>query len=161
MSTNTIRRPDQTGTLVSLDMLRQVQAVARTLHKQWDAELRKQRPDLSATRATVMLQLGRDGGASQARLASLLGMSQMAVSQLLDDLENRGWILREPVPVDRRAWAIRLTDKGRDVLTVVNTVSLAFADRSCAEIDAEHRTKFAETLAALESGAGACQRKSL
>jgi DNA-binding MarR family transcriptional regulator len=147
--------PGSISTLAKIDLLRQVQAVARRIYKLWDKELRRRRPDLSATRAAVMLQLGRGGGASQARLACLLGVSQMAVSQLLDDLESRGWILREAVPIDRRAWAVRLTDKGRQVFTVVHAVSLAFADRSCAAIDEEHRTKFAETLAALESGAAA------
>jgi MarR family transcriptional regulator for hemolysin len=149
------------STLEKLDLLRQVQTVARTIHKRWDRELRRRRPDLSATRAAVMLQLGRGAGASQARLACLLGMSQMAMSQLLDDLEKRGWIQREPVPIDRRAWAVRMTDMGRSVLIVVHAVSRAFADRSCAAIDEEHRTRLAETLAALERGTGAFHRKQV
>lgn len=60
------------STLAKSDLLILVQSVAAVLRKQWDRELRARIPELSMARATVILQLGRTGGASQTRLARLL-----------------------------------------------------------------------------------------
>ncbi len=140
------------GTPDSLDLLSLLQTAARTIRKQWEKELRTRIPGLNVTRASAILELGRSGGASQSQLAGLLGLSQMATSQLLDDLETRGWILREPVPADRRAWALRLTKEGRGALYVFRAIGRAFADRSCAAIDEERRIILGETLIALANG---------
>jgi DNA-binding MarR family transcriptional regulator len=138
--------------LSRLDLLRLVQDVALTLRRRWDKQLRASIPGMSAGRAAVILQLGRSGGASQTRLARLLGLSQMTVSRLVDDLEHQGWVQREPVPVDRRSWAVRLTDDGRRVLIAVHRLARAFVERSCASIDEQHRAAFVATLSALETG---------
>jgi DNA-binding MarR family transcriptional regulator len=146
---------DQAGSisvLSKLDLLRLVQDVAHTLRWRWDKQLRASIPEMSAARAAVILQLGRSGGASQTRLARLLGLSQMTVSRLVDDLEHQGWVLREPVPVDRRSWAVRLTDDGRRVLIAVHRLARAFVELSCASIDEQHRAAFVATLSALETG---------
>jgi DNA-binding MarR family transcriptional regulator len=138
--------------LSKLDLLRLVHDVAHTLRRRWDRQLRASIPEMSAARAAVILQLGRSGGASQTRLARLLGLSQMTVSRLLDDLEHQGWVQREPVPADRRSWAVRLTNDGRRVLIAVHRLARAFVERSCASIDEQHRATFVATLSALETG---------
>jgi DNA-binding MarR family transcriptional regulator len=145
--------------LAKFDLLHLIQAVAGALRRQWDRELRTQIPELSAPRAAVILQLGRGGGASQTRLARLLGLSQMTVSRLLDGLERRGWIHREPMPADRRAWAVRLTDDGKRVLAGIHAARLAFVDRICAALDEERRTILVSTLAALESRSRTISRR--
>jgi DNA-binding MarR family transcriptional regulator len=141
--------------LARLDLLHLIQAVAGALRKQWDMELRAQIPELSAPRAAVILQLGRGGGGSQTRLARLLGLSQMTVSRLLDGLERHGWIHREPMPADRRAWAVRLTAEGKRVLVAIHAARRTFVDRICVALDDERRTILLSTLAALESGTAA------
>ncbi|HEX4077694.1 MAG TPA: MarR family transcriptional regulator [Rhizomicrobium sp.] len=143
------------GTPDSLDLLFLVQTVARNIRKQWEKELRARIPGLNATRASAILELGRSGGASQSQLAILLGLSRMAMSQLLDDLESRDWILRESVPADRRTWAIRLTEEGQRALSVFQAIGRSFADRSCAAISDKRRIALAQTLFALANGAAA------
>lgn len=138
-----------------------VETVAAALRKQWDRQLRAQIPALSAPRAAVILQLGCTGGASQTRLARLLGLSQMTVSRLLDGLESRGWIHREPVPADRRAWAVRLTDEGKRVLAGAHAARRAFVDGIGATLDEERRTILVSTLAALETHARTVPRSPL
>lgn len=146
--------------LAKFDLLHLLQAVAAALRKQWDRELRAQIPELSAPRAAVILQLGRSGGASQTRLARLLGLSQMTVSRLLDGLERREWIHREPMPMDRRAWAVRLTDDGKRVLFAIHAARLAFVNRICVVLDEERQTLLLSTLAALEIKAPTVPRKT-
>ncbi|HEX4157682.1 MAG TPA: MarR family transcriptional regulator [Rhizomicrobium sp.] len=143
------------GTPDSFDLLFLLQTVARTLRKQWDRELHTRIAGLNATRASVILELGRSGGASQSHLAGLLGLSPMAMSQLLDDLEHRALILREPVPADRRAWAVRLTDKGQRTLRVVQAIGRAFAEQSCSGMDEEEKLILAHMLVALAHSSAA------
>src|SRR5690242_14525041 len=135
------------------DLFQRLQAVSVALRAQLDKELRAKIPEMSATRAAVILQLGRVGGASQVRLSRLLGLRQTIVSGLLDSLERQGWVHREAMPADRRTWAAQLTDDGKRVLFAIHTTQRAFVNRICAALDEEHSTMLGSILAALETGA--------
>src|SRR5689334_19030187 len=50
-----------------------------------------------------------DGPCSQQQLARRLGISEQAILQIVDDLENAGRVVRERDPQDRRRYALRLT----------------------------------------------------
>ena len=138
-------------TFDTIDLLSKIQRLAKSLRRAWDKRLRKSIPNMNAARSAVIVQLGRSGGASQIRLARLLGMSQMTVSRTLDSLERLNWIQREPVPGDRRAWAVRLTQKGREALLAVHSARRAFLEQSVSAIGIEHGAALAATLARLEA----------
>lgn len=53
----------------------------------------------------------------QSQLSPVLGMRRTNLVPLLADLERRGLSERRPVPGDRRAAALFLTDLGREVLS--------------------------------------------
>jgi DNA-binding MarR family transcriptional regulator len=137
--------------LETFELLCMVQDLARMLRKRWDRQLRASIPDMSAARAEMLLQLGRCVGASQIRLAGLLEHSQMTVSRQLDDLERQGWVRRDAMPGDRRAWAVRLTDKGRGMLTLIHAVRRAFVQRSTAALNEESRASLMAALVRLET----------
>ncbi len=48
-------------------------------------------------------------------LAELAQMTKQSMGFLVDYLEERGYVKREPDPLDRRAKIVCYTDKGRDV----------------------------------------------
>jgi DNA-binding MarR family transcriptional regulator len=139
-----------TNMLEMFELLSNIQRLARSLRGAWDKQLRKSIPNMSAARAAVILQLGRSGGASQTRLALLLGLSQMTVSRLLGRLEHLGLVQREPVPGDRRTWAVRLSQSGREALFAVHAARSAFLQRSSCAIGDEHMATLVATLARLE-----------
>lgn len=56
------------------------------------------------------------GGATGNELATFLGMTKQAASQMIDYLEGRGYVARRPNPDDRRGKLITLTARGRDSL---------------------------------------------
>jgi DNA-binding MarR family transcriptional regulator len=47
-------------------------------------------------------------------LAGLASMTKQSVGEVVDDLEQRGYVERFPDPADRRAKLIRLTAKGKE-----------------------------------------------
>ena len=50
----------------------------------------------------VLVVLDEQPGASQSEIAEELGADPSTMVRLLDQLEKRGWVKREPSPVDRR-----------------------------------------------------------
>ncbi len=53
------------------------------------------------------------GPLTQQRISEYLGADRATTAALVDDLEAKGLAVRRPVPGDRRARAIELTEKGR------------------------------------------------
>src|SRR6185312_3188876 len=49
-------------------------------------------------------------------LAAAEGVTQPAITRLVDRLQERGWVAREPDPEDGRAVVVRLTDAGEEML---------------------------------------------
>ncbi len=52
-------------------------------------------------------------GGSVGELTGSLGVTRQAASQLVDTLVTRGYLTREPDPVDRRRMVVTLTERGR------------------------------------------------
>lgn len=48
----------------------------------------------------------------QKELAELLVVNQASMGGVIDRMQLKGWVLREDDPADRRAYFVRLTDKG-------------------------------------------------
>ena len=69
----------------------------------------------------VMAHITRDG-IRLTELAERAGMTKQAMSELVLDLEELGYLRREPDPTDGRAKLIRLTKKG---LAAVSAATLA------------------------------------
>jgi DNA-binding MarR family transcriptional regulator len=70
-----------------------------------------QKPSHSA----VFAQIDPDGS-RLTDLARRAGMTPQAMGELVDELEELGYVVREPDPTDRRAKLIVLTGRGRDCI---------------------------------------------
>src|SRR5215208_4940339 len=55
-----------------------------------------------------------DEGSRLTELAERAGLTKQAVGEVIPELEQLGYLTREPDPRDRRAKIIKLTPKGRD-----------------------------------------------
>jgi DNA-binding MarR family transcriptional regulator len=77
----------------------------------------------------ALLQLMRPQGLHVTELADLAQMTRQSMGALVDYLEERNYIERVSDPDDKRAWLIRLTDRGREVERVARS--------ALAELEAE------------------------
>lgn len=59
------------------------------------------------------MELYQQDGLLQAELCKRIGIEQPTSVRTLDRMERDGFVKREKSPSDRRAFQIRLTDKGR------------------------------------------------
>ena len=84
---------------------------------QLETEVRRrlrQRFGISLARFDYMSQLYRHPkGLRMKELSRSLMVTGGNVTGLTDELEREGFVVREDSPTDRRAWIVRLTDKGR------------------------------------------------
>lgn len=51
-------------------------------------------------------------GSRVSEMAARAGITQQSMSELVDDLESSGYVVRRPDPQDRRARIVELTEKG-------------------------------------------------
>ena len=71
--------------------------------------------NLSAAEINALANLGEDGTLSVRQLSERAGTRASTLTGLLDRLENRGLLVREVDPADRRSFRLPLTDQGREV----------------------------------------------
>lgn len=95
-------RPDLAAMLVHLGRAATV-AEAPTLEKH----------GLTMWAYVVLLRLGDKPFGSQAALADAVRADKTRIIDVLDDLQERGLIAREPDPADRRARLLSITPAGR------------------------------------------------
>lgn len=70
----------------------------------------------------LLAEADSEGGMTISALASRLGIEPATATRSLARLERSGLFSREPVPGDRRQVRIRLTDRGRELVPVVERI---------------------------------------
>lgn len=99
-----------------------VYEVARAFRRRFEDEAR--RHDLTLPQWRALAELARKGGVSQVVLAGAIDADPMTVSGILDRLEKRALVRREPDPHDSRAKIVRLTDDGRALYDTAKAVGV-------------------------------------
>ena len=74
---------------------------------------------------------------NSAELARRLGVSKQATLKIVDDLEARGFVSRQPGDADRREKILRLTDRGQAARATALRLSRAMEAELAAELGAE------------------------
>jgi DNA-binding MarR family transcriptional regulator len=82
----------------------------------------------------VLVALAGTDGQSQRQLSARLGVHRNVMVSLIDSLEQQGLVQRRPHPDDRRAFAVTLTDKARQLLPVLEEQSNALEDEVTAAL---------------------------
>ena len=75
--------------------------------------------EVSVTMLAILSMLERRPGLSQADVARLIKVERMTAGINVKRCVERGLIVRETVPGDRRRYALRLTDAGRAALHAI------------------------------------------
>jgi DNA-binding MarR family transcriptional regulator len=90
----------------------------------------------------------------QAVLAADLGLDKTRLIPVLDDLQERGLIRREPDPGDRRARLLSLTPQGRRLFARAQRKLHVYEDQLLAGLDGADRSRFLRALATVSRSAG-------
>ncbi|MEU6310251.1 MarR family transcriptional regulator [Streptomyces sp. NPDC047014] len=87
-------------------------------------------PDCPPGTAAVLTLLDRQGEMRLSRLAELMAVDISVTSRHVTHTAERGWIEREPDPVDGRCRILRLTPAGRALLAEIGARYTAALERA-------------------------------
>lgn len=106
--------------------------------------------NLSAAEINALANLGEDGTLSVRRLSERTGTRASTLTGLLDRLENRGYLVREVDPADRRSFRLPLTDQGREVAARALAAIADLERAALARLDATQLAGYRAVVAALQ-----------
>ena len=82
----------------------------------------------------VLIMLNAHGPLNQSTLVQLTGSDKASMVRVVDDLQRAGIVERKPVPGDRRAHAVELTDHGIDVFDRAHVAATPIAEQLTAHL---------------------------
>jgi len=109
---------------------------------------------LAPTHAGLLRLVHASEGLSQQTLCARFGIAPSRVVALVDDLEQRGLVVRRDHPRDRRSYALYLTDDGRNTLKSIGRIAREHQDALCAALNADERAQLASLLTRIANQQG-------
>jgi DNA-binding MarR family transcriptional regulator len=95
---------------------------------------------------SVLAMLGEGVRETQATIADALGRDPSRLVALLDSLEERGLIVRQRDPLDRRRHVVSITAEGKRQLSKLRLMAQQLDDEFFAPLDPDRRQAFHQML---------------
>jgi DNA-binding MarR family transcriptional regulator len=102
--------------------------------------------ELEPSQFAVLRGVGLDEGQSQQALAGRLRISPSRVVAIVDDLESRQLLERQPHPSDRRIRNLHLTTRGRELLDQATELVQEHEQRLGEALTVDERTQLLDLL---------------
>lgn len=119
-------------------------SLARGIRRAYD--LRLQEIGLNLSEASVLAKAQESGPAMQADLAKHMGVGRAAMGSVVDSLEARGLVERQPKPGDRRVWLVASTAAGEEVAKQINKIDESLRAELRAGISRKERRELTQLL---------------
>jgi MarR family transcriptional regulator for hemolysin len=107
--------------------------------------------DLNLSQASVLALLAETGPMTQTGLAERLGIGRAAMGSVVDHLEDRGLVERQPDPGDRRVWLVAITPAGKDLAREINEIDRVLRSELRVGISRAERQQLANLLLRFQS----------
>jgi len=109
--------------------------------------------DLNLSQASMIGYIAENGPMNQTQLAAALVLGRAATGTVVDQLEKRGLVRREPDPDDRRVWLVQNTIAGSEVATKVIRIDKQLRERMRVGISRQERQQLADLLLRMSANA--------
>jgi DNA-binding MarR family transcriptional regulator len=119
------------------DVARQVRQMSMQALAQWD---------IAPSHARALGVLTRHGDIRLSELSEHLRIAPRTATEVVDALEDRGYVRRHADPDDRRAILVSLTDEGRRVSEAIRSARAAEAERFFGTLSAADRAHLGRIL---------------
>ena len=135
------------------------------LHRAYQAvdqvfSVRMKTNGLTARQLAVLVTVSQNEGLSQTDIVERTGVDRSTTADLVKRLKRKGLLQRRRTKEDTRAYAVTLTEQGRQVLRAAEPLGRRVDERILDALPAKRRAEFMEALASIVStleraGAGA------
>jgi DNA-binding MarR family transcriptional regulator len=102
--------------------------------------------DLTARQYVVLVTASQKVGASQQYIIDATGIDRSTVSQIMQTMIRKGLLKRRRTREDARAYAITLTEHGRDVLKASEAIATGVDEALIAALPATRAKTFIDNL---------------
>lgn len=150
-SASVLTMTQRTGGQSSEDLGEQLLRVARGLRRAWMVDLSEHGLSPHESRA-LRVAADREESPRLRDLADALRIAPRSVTDVVDALERKGYVVREPDPHDRRASVVVVTDAGRQVRAAVHEARRRSVGDQMGALTATQRAALADALTRLEEG---------
>jgi len=100
--------------------------------------------DIRPAQYSILTVIECNPGLKQSEVSEALGIQRTNFVAMIDELQRRGLVRRDPTPNDRRSYALVLTEEGRRLMSELHAVAERHEQRIADAIGAErHRRMFA------------------
>lgn len=103
--------------------------------------------EISPPQFGALILIEANPGISQSAIASALRFDRSTLVQIIDRLEDRGFVVREVSAHDRRSHALKLTPAGETALTDLKSVVSAHEDHMTRVLTPEEKRQLLSLLA--------------
>jgi DNA-binding MarR family transcriptional regulator len=122
--------------------------VSRAIRRAYDERLKVL--GLNVPEGSALVIVAEFGPLSQSRLAARLGMGRARTGNLIDKLQERGYLERLADPVDRRVWQVATTRAATPIIKRVEAIVWDAREEFWAGIPTTQREQLIKVLRALE-----------
>jgi len=130
-------------------------AVRRAQIRMYEAFIAALEPwRITPPRFSALVIVSLNPGLKLTQLAKIMGIARSGAVILVDALEEMGYMVRMPVPEDRRAFSLQLTDKGQQDLIAITQAVKRHDEEATRRLGAEEQSSLRGMLMRL-SDAGA------
>lgn len=102
--------------------------------------------DVTPSQSRALTAVAENGPLRLSALAERLRVAPRSATELADDLESRGLLVRRPDPTDRRATLVSLTPAGQTAAGKIRAARAAEAHRFFAALSSEDQDTLARIL---------------
>ena len=102
--------------------------------------------DLSLNQASLLAFVNDFGDSNQTELAEMVGIGRASIGTMIDRLEERGLVTRNPDPNDRRVWLVGITDEGAALVERFYEIDAGFQKEIRRDISRAERQQLASLL---------------
>lgn len=107
--------------------------------------------DITSAHMPVLYALSEEDGLSVSDVVLRLGISQPAVTRSLSGMQSEGLVTLEPSPQDQRQKIVRLSEKGRALVTIMRPTAWREITEAAADICSGMECEMLECLETLET----------
>jgi len=102
--------------------------------------------DITARQYVVLATVAQNDGASQQDIIDNTGIDRSTVSQIMQTMIRKGLLKRKRTKEDARAYAITVTDQGRDILKASEAIVEGVNEALVAALSATRAKTFIDNL---------------
>lgn len=84
--------------------------------------------DLSLNAYQYLVSIYDSNEVTTTKLSELLGLKKASVTQMLQNLEEKGYVIKEPSRNDKRSSIIKLTEKGQSLISDEESIFFQFEE---------------------------------